>query len=94
MAHASINPHTAHTIGTGLTMPQLIRYHLMRLNLGYDLPYLVTGKGTKRAIASPEEVLALRPELAAAGRLPTNANRILDKLPGRKTTGLREVRCC
>ena len=51
----------------GLTSRQLIRYHLMRLNLGYDLPYLVTGKGTKRAIASPEEVLALRPELALPG---------------------------
>jgi transposase len=51
----------------GLTSRQFIRYHLMCLNLGHDLPYLVTGKGTKRAIASPEEVLALRPELATAG---------------------------
>jgi hypothetical protein len=51
----------------GLTSRQFIRFHLMRLNLGYDLPYLTTGKGTKRAIASPEEVLALRPELALPG---------------------------
>jgi hypothetical protein len=27
----------------------------MRLKLEHDLPYLITGKGTKRAIASPEE---------------------------------------
>jgi hypothetical protein len=44
-----------------------IRYHLMRLKMGEDLPYLITGKNTKRAIASPEEVLALRPERASAG---------------------------
>jgi hypothetical protein len=39
----------------------------MRLKLGEDLPYLTTGKDTQRAIASPEEVLALKPELASAG---------------------------
>ena len=50
----------------GLTSHQFIRYHLMRLKLGEDLPYLITGKDTKRAIASPGEVLALRPELASA----------------------------
>jgi transposase len=50
----------------GLTSRQFIRYHLMRLKLGEDLPYLITGKDTKRAIASPGEVLALRPELASA----------------------------
>jgi len=50
----------------GLTSRQFIRYHLMRLKLGGDLPYLITGKDTKRAIASPGEVLALRPELASA----------------------------
>jgi transposase len=49
----------------GLTSRQFVRYHLMRLKLGEDLPYLITGKGTKRAIASVEEVLAIRPELAA-----------------------------
>jgi len=51
----------------GLTSRQFVRYHLMRLKLGEDLPYLITGKGTKRPIASPQEVLALRPELAVAG---------------------------
>jgi hypothetical protein len=51
----------------GLTSRQFIRYHLMRLKLGEDLPYLTTGKDTQRAIASPEEVLALKPELASAG---------------------------
>jgi len=50
----------------GLTSRQFIRYHLMRLKLGEDLPYLITGKDTKRAIASPGEVLALGPELASA----------------------------
>ncbi|MCJ7533628.1 MAG: hypothetical protein MUO64_21710, partial [Anaerolineales bacterium] len=39
----------------GLTTRQFIRYHLMRLKLGEDLPYLITGKDTKRAIASPGE---------------------------------------
>jgi hypothetical protein len=39
----------------------------MRLMLGEDLPYLNTGKDTKRAIAPPEEVLALKPELASTG---------------------------
>jgi len=50
-----------------LTGRKFIRYHLMRLKLGEDLPYLITGKDTKRAIASPGEVLALRPELASTG---------------------------
>jgi hypothetical protein len=51
----------------GLTSRQFIRYHLMHLKLGEDLPYLITGKNTKRAIASPEEVLALKPELSKTG---------------------------
>jgi len=51
---------------SGLTSRQFIRYHLMRLKLGENLPYLITGKNTKRAIASPEEFLSLRPELASA----------------------------
>lgn len=50
----------------GLTTRQFVRYHLMRLKLGENLPYLITGKNTKQAIAPPEEVLALRPELALA----------------------------
>jgi hypothetical protein len=51
----------------GLTSRQFIRYHLMRLKLEHDLPYLITGKGTKRAIASPEEMLAIKPEIASTG---------------------------
>jgi hypothetical protein len=45
----------------GLTSRQFIHYHMMRLKLGEDLSYLITGKDTKRAIASPGEILALRP---------------------------------
>jgi len=51
----------------GLTTRQFVRYHLMRLNLGHDLPYLITGKNTKRAISSAEEVMALKPDLSTAG---------------------------
>ena len=50
----------------GLTTRQFVRYHLMRLKTGEDLPYLITGKNTKRAIAPREEVLALKPELVSA----------------------------
>jgi hypothetical protein len=39
----------------------------MSLKLGEGLPYLITDKDIKRAIAVLEEVQALRPELAAAG---------------------------
>ncbi|MCJ7533674.1 MAG: hypothetical protein MUO64_21950 [Anaerolineales bacterium] len=49
-----------------LTSRKFIRYHLMRLGLGEDLPYLISGKDTKRAIASSGEVLSLRPELGSA----------------------------
>jgi hypothetical protein len=51
----------------GRTGRQFIRLHLMRLKQGEDLPYLITVKETKRAISSPGDVLALRPELASAG---------------------------
>ncbi len=51
----------------GLSTRQFIRYHLMRLGLGDDLTHIVTGQSTRRAIAPPAEVLALRPEL-----LPTS----------------------
>jgi transposase len=47
----------------GLTSRQFIRYHLMRLQLGADLTHILTGKNTKRLIAPPEEVLAVKPEL-------------------------------
>jgi len=50
----------------GLIGRQFIRYHLMRLKLEYNLTYLITGKGTNRAIVSPEEMLALWLELASA----------------------------
>jgi len=36
----------------GLTSRQFMSYRLMRLKLGEDLPYLVTGKNTKRPMAS------------------------------------------
>jgi hypothetical protein len=48
----------------GLTSRQFIRYHVLRLNLGHDVPYVITGKHTKRAIAPPEDVLALYPEFS------------------------------
>ncbi len=50
----------------GLTSRQFIRYQLMHLKLGEDLTHLTTGKNTKRALASVDEVLALRPELRSA----------------------------
>jgi hypothetical protein len=46
----------------GLTSRQFIRAHLIRLGLGQDLTHITRG-GTKRPLASVEEVLALRPEL-------------------------------
>jgi len=46
----------------GLTTPQFIRAHLMRLGLGDDL--LSFHYGCKRVIAPVDELLALRPELA------------------------------
>jgi len=48
----------------GLTSRQFVRYHLMRLKLGDDLTHLTYGNMPRR-IASVEEVLALKPELAA-----------------------------
>jgi transposase len=47
----------------GLTTRQFIRYHLLRLQLGDDLTHLHYGNMPRR-IASVEEVLALKPELA------------------------------
>jgi transposase len=57
----------------GLTSRQFIRAHLMRLGIGNDLSHITRG-GTKRAVASVEEVVALRPELrrsSAGGRTST-----------------------
>jgi hypothetical protein len=42
----------------GLTTPQFVRKGLMRLEMGEELTHIVRG-GTKRPIATPEEVLAL-----------------------------------
>ena len=49
----------------GLNTRQFTRYHLLKLGIGHDLPYVVRG-GCKRLIAPVEEVLALRPELLAS----------------------------
>jgi len=46
----------------GLTTRRFVRYHLMKLKLGDDLKGVRQGR-TTRLLASPEEVLALRPEL-------------------------------
>jgi hypothetical protein len=42
----------------GLTTPQFVRKGLMKLDMGEELTHIVRG-GTKRPIATPEEVLAL-----------------------------------
>jgi transposase len=52
----------------GLTTRQFIRAHLIRLGLGEELTHITRG-GSKRRVATIEEVLALRPEL----RDPPNA---------------------
>jgi hypothetical protein len=49
-----------------LTSRQFIRYHLICHGLGNDLAHVITGKVTRRAIAPPEEILALFPELVTA----------------------------
>jgi hypothetical protein len=46
----------------GLSSRQFIRAHLLRLGLGEDLTH-ITRAGTRRPLATIEEVLALRPEL-------------------------------
>jgi transposase len=46
----------------GLSSRQFIRAHLIRLGLGEDLTHITRG-GTKRPLATIEEVLAVRPEL-------------------------------
>jgi transposase len=53
----------------GLTSRQFIRAHLIRLGLGDDLTHITRG-GTRRPLATIEEVLALRPELRGP---PTSA---------------------
>jgi transposase len=46
----------------GLSSRQFIRAHLIRLGLGNELTHITRG-GTRRPLATIEEVLALRPEL-------------------------------
>lgn len=46
----------------GLTTRRFVRYHLMKLKMGDDLKGVRQGR-TTRPLASPEDVLALRPEL-------------------------------
>ena len=46
----------------GLSSRQFIRAHLIRLGLGAELTHITRG-GTRRPLATIEEVLALRPEL-------------------------------
>jgi transposase len=48
----------------GLTTRQFVRYHLMRLKLGEDLTQITYGNMPRR-IATVEEVLALKPEMAS-----------------------------
>jgi len=49
-----------------MTSRQFIRYQLLRLDLGHDLPHIITDKATRRAIAPPEEVFAPHPELRSS----------------------------
>ena len=49
----------------GMTTRELVRYHLMRLQLGDDLTAIPYG-GRVRPLASVDEVLALHPELKSA----------------------------
>ena len=46
----------------GLTSGQFMRAHRIRLGLGNNLTHITRG-GTRRPLATIEEVLALRPEL-------------------------------
>jgi hypothetical protein len=50
----------------GLTTRQFVRLQLMRLKLGENLTHFTYG-GMPRRIASVEELLAAKPELAASG---------------------------
>jgi transposase len=53
----------------GLSSRQFIRMHLIRLGLGEELTHITRG-GTRRPLATIEEVLALRPDLRS---LPSSA---------------------
>jgi transposase len=47
----------------GLTRQQFVRYYLMRLGIGHDLPRIALDPKHPRKIATEAELLALRPEL-------------------------------
>ncbi len=48
----------------GMRSRQFIRYHLLRLGIGDDVTHITRG-GTRRPLATREEILALHPELRA-----------------------------
>jgi transposase len=52
--------------GDGLSTAQFVRYHLLQLDLGHDLDYIIRGK-VKRHIAPAEEVMARCPAFELAG---------------------------
>jgi hypothetical protein len=54
----AIDAHRHHLVVGGLTTPQFVRKGLIKLEIGEELTHIVRG-GTKRPIATPEEVLAL-----------------------------------
>jgi len=47
----------------GMSRPQFVRYHLLRLGIGADLNRIVLNPKYPHRIAPIEEVLALKPEL-------------------------------
>jgi len=57
----------------GLSSRQFIRAHLIRLGLGAELMHITRGR-TKRALATIEEVLALRPELRGPPQTEQNGS--------------------
>jgi hypothetical protein len=54
----AIDAHKHYLVVGGLSTPELVRKDLMKLEMGEELTHIVRG-GTKRPIATPEEVLAL-----------------------------------
>jgi hypothetical protein len=54
------------TVSRRLTSCHIISHYLMCLKWDKDLPYLIISKATKRAIALPEEILVIQPELVSA----------------------------
>jgi hypothetical protein len=54
----AIDAHKHYLVVGGLSTPEFVRKGLMKLQMGEELTHMVRG-GTKRPIATPEEVLAL-----------------------------------